>query len=106
MAIVVKVNIDVLYNKVASISDSVKDIRQEIANISGLQQELSKKYWGGDAAEYHFLEYNEIAKDVGPALYSMMKKCQEFYKIAETYDKVEGYNLHAESGKLPTDFLN
>ncbi|WP_408070255.1 hypothetical protein [Butyrivibrio sp. JL13D10] len=106
MAVVIKANIDVLYSKVSSLSESVKVIDKEIKAMLELQKALASKYWAGDAAQYHYMEYTEAVRDYGPMLFSMMKKCQALYKIAETYDKVEGYNLHAEAGKLPTDFLD
>ncbi len=106
MAVVVKVSTEQLYTKVVSISDSIKVIQQEIANFNGLQQELAKKYWGGDAADYNYLEYSDLTKDMGPVLYGMMNKVNNLNEIAITYDKVEGYNKHAEAGQLPEDFLD
>ena len=105
MAVVIKVSTEDLYAKVGSISDKIKGIRQEIANINKLQTDLAQKYWAGDAAAYHFKEVVDASQELGPQLYSMADKTKKLFDIAVVYDKVEGYNKHAEAALLPTDFL-
>ena len=105
MATVVKVSTEALYSKVTSISENIKKIRTELANINKLQSDMAKQYWAGEAAENNFKELVEVSKDVGPQLYEMSLKTKNLFDIASIYDKVEGYNKHAEAGLLPEDFL-
>ncbi len=105
MAVVIKTSTDVLYQKVSQITNSLKDIQQQLADINSLETDLYNKFWQGDASTYNVKEIIDAGNELEPILSMLYKRPEQLLRITDLYGKVEIYNTQAEAGSLPTDFL-
>ncbi len=86
-------------------AETIKDIRQQLVDMTSLEQQLLSSLWAGDAADKCIKEFSALNEESAMVLASLIQKPHQLLKMADIYDRVEEFNVSEEAGKLPSDFI-
>ena len=103
MAIMLKVNTDALTAKASEVSDSINQLKNELADIQDIVSR-SSGYWVGLAGDKARKEFKELEDDAQTVIKRFSEHPADLLTMAGVYSEAERM-IAEQNSALPTDII-
>lgn len=103
-SIILKVKPDELKRKSSDIKNEIASIESEFEEIEKVVTG-TKKYWEGEASNYHIQSYNKMKEDISIIIRKLKEHPKDLEKMAGVYEQTEE-TIKQVSTALPVDVLS